>query len=195
MKTQDYQTILTFGYVYIIILGILKEAFFYSQIGIDYFKYCSITDILISPISDITASITMILVFLFLIILAFGLPIWLSKKKDKSWFKKNIKIGEGKENSSQEIQNTLTRTNITGLAFALLGFYIGIGIGSGIKVSQKIKNEKIKYEDQLSYINGQIDTVYLIEKNSSFLFYIPKDKKEIEIAPINNGMLKSIIEQ
>ena len=193
MKTQEYQGILSFGYIYIVILGILKEAFFYSQLGVDYFKYSTIADVLISPISDITSSTTRILVFLGLVILTFRVPVWIAKKKEKSWVKKVFKIDGDKE--LKNIQKHLSDMFIMLFCVGLMGFYVGRGAGSGSRVSKKIKEGKVEFEDKISFINGKTDTIYLIGKNSSFLFYLPKGKTEIEITPINNGMLKSIIEK
>lgn len=84
---------------------------------------------------------------------------------------------------------------ITMLCLGLMGFYVGRGIGMGLKVTNQIKNGSIEFEDKISFINGEIDTINVIGKNSSFLFYLPKGKSEIEITPLNNGILKSIIEK
>ncbi len=193
MKDQNYQAVLSFGYLYIVILGILKEAFYYSQLGVDYFSYSAIADILISPISDITASITTISVFSIFVLLTFFLPVKLIKSKDKSWFKKAFKI-----DGSQEIENVqkqLSQFMIMLFCLGLMGFFVGRGIGAGAKISKQIKTATVEFEDKIVLMNGKTEVVHLIGKNSSFLFYLPKGKEEIEITPINGGVVKSIIEK
>ena len=52
MKHIDkIQAILPLGYLYLVVLGILKETVFFYQIGINILNYSSIMDILISPIA------------------------------------------------------------------------------------------------------------------------------------------------
>lgn len=193
MATKNYQTVLSFGYLYIVVLGIFKEAFHYSQLGIDYFKYASIADILISPLSDITQSITSILFFLLFAFLAFFLPTLLENKHDKPWVKKAFKLKD--ETKPEEFNKQIMNIATASFCLGLLGFYLGAGLGSGGKLSKQIEKGELKYEDKIEFLSGETDTINMLGKNSSFLFYIEKGKKEIEISPINNGNIKSIIEK
>jgi hypothetical protein len=53
---EKLQTFLPLGYLYLIILGILRDGVFFYMLGINFLKYSSIMDILISPISELTLS-------------------------------------------------------------------------------------------------------------------------------------------
>ncbi|MEN0006271.1 MAG: hypothetical protein AAF798_19120 [Bacteroidota bacterium] len=192
MKSQEYQVMLSVGYVYIVILGIVKEALYYGQVGIDYFQYATITDILISPISDIARNTTTLTIFGGFLILTFLLPGWLAKQKDKKWVQSSFSIDPSSE--PKAIQSYLSRVCIIMLCVGLMGFYVGRGIGNGSKVSKKINEGSIEFEDKLSLTNGETEAIFLIGKNSSFLFYIAEGKEEIEVSSINSGWLKSIIE-
>lgn len=193
MKNNNYQFFLSFGYLYIVILGFLKEAFYYGQLGVDYFKYSTVADILISPLSDITSSLTSLLVFIFVVSIIFILPNWFVKKKDKIWVQKLFKLEE--EMDLVKTHKHLSNLFMASFCVGLLGFYLGGGIGAGAKIANKIDDDTLEYNDQISFTDGTSETIHLIGKNSSFLFYLPKGKEEIEITPINNGFLKSIIDK
>lgn len=193
MENKNYQAILPLGYLYIVILGVLKEAFYYGQLEIDYFNYSTIADILISPISELTANIYTIIGFITFVLITFLLPIQLVKSKDKPWFAKTFKI-DGKQELNV-IQRQLLRFFLMLFCLGLMGFYIGMGIGGGHKVSRQIELGIIKYEDKIELVNGNTETIHLIGKNSSFLFYLSEGKNEVKVTPINGGVIKSIIEK
>ena len=48
---EKIKNLLPLGYLYLIILGILKESILYNQLDINILKYSSIMDIMISPIA------------------------------------------------------------------------------------------------------------------------------------------------
>ena len=52
--TEKIQHLLPLGYLYLVIVGILKETAFFYQIGINILKYSSIMDVLMSPIATLT---------------------------------------------------------------------------------------------------------------------------------------------
>jgi hypothetical protein len=190
MTDQNNASILSFGYVYIVILGVLKEAFTYSQLGVDYFSYATIADILVSPLSYIASNLTTLLLFLAVIILVLNLPQWLAKRQHTKWFKKVFSFEEKRGSIQQQLQ----RTSIFVFAIGLMGFYLGTGIGYGLRLSIRLEKNELEYNDLLTFTDHQTDSVHIVGKNSSFLFYISEKKKHIEIMPMQNGMLKSIVE-
>lgn len=191
--TKQYQSILSFGYIYLVILGILNQTFYYNQLGIDILLYSSITDILISPIAQLTSSFLSISIFLLMLMIVFSLPSWLVKFKDQKWFKTFFRISQDK--STAEIRNNLMQANLIYLALGLLGFYVGTGLGGGFKFSKKIENQEITYEDTITFINGNQETIHIVGKNSAFLFYLVENQQEILIAPMNGGGIKNILEK
>ncbi|MFC5047790.1 hypothetical protein ACFSTE_00110 [Aquimarina hainanensis] len=189
---KESQGYLSAGYVYLILLGILNETFYYNQIGVDILKYASIMDILISPIARLTSSMVRIIIFLIVVFTVFRIPLYLAKKKDKQWFKK-IFTFEPKNPSVSEIKRQLLQTALFMLSIGLLGFYVGTGVGAGSRVSKKIEEKKIIYEDTLTFINDTKETVKIVGKNSSYIFYLSKGSDIVKIAPIN-GNIKYIEE-
>jgi hypothetical protein len=43
--SENTQKLLPFGYLYLVVMGILKESIYYYQIGINILKYSTIMDI------------------------------------------------------------------------------------------------------------------------------------------------------
>lgn len=170
-------------------MGILNETLYYNQIGVDILNYSSILDVLISPISRLTSSISRLIIFIIIVFFAFKLPNVLVKNKDKNWFKKLIKFDT--ELTKDEIKSSLLKTFLFIIAIGLFGFYVGSGIGKGFRISEKIKKGEIEFNDQIKFINGDESDVEIVGTNSMYLFYLEKDNKSVQITPIS-GIIKSI---
>ena len=186
---QEIQGFLSVGYIYLIVMGILNETLYYSQIGIDILDYSSILDVLISPISRLTSSISRLIIFIIIVFFAFKLPNILAKYRDKNWFKKLIKFEI--ELTKDEIKSSLLKTFLFIIAIGLFGFYVGSGIGKGFRMSEKIENGEIEFNDQIKFISGDVSEVEIVGTNSMYLFYLEKDNKSVQITPIS-GIIKSI---
>ncbi|WP_196894006.1 hypothetical protein [Aureivirga marina] len=187
-ETQNY---LAIGYIYLIVLGILSESLYYNQFGINILTYSSILDVLISPIAKLTSSILGISIFIFLIILIFRTPEYLTKKRKKEWFQKRFKFEENI--SDEEIKNSLLKVFLFIFSIALIGFYIGNGFGSGRKIASLVKEKEIEYKDQITFTNKETKNVYIIGMNSAFIFYLMENETSTQISPIN-GNIKTIID-
>lgn len=189
---QEIQGVLSIGYIYLIIMGILNETLFYNQLGIEILSYSSILDVLISPISKLTSSAIGFSFFIFLILLLLILPKFLSRKNETNWFKKSFKLDPNL--SKEEIETSFIKTFLFLFSLGLLGFYIGTGLGGGYKISSKIENNEISYDDTLVFLGGEMESVQILGKNSSYLFYLSKENKAVKVTPIS-GIIKSIEEK
>nr|WP_309757508.1 hypothetical protein [Flavobacterium sp.] len=70
MKLSEIvQRTLPFGYLFLVVLGIIKESIYYYQVGINILKHSNIMDVLISPIADLTSTPIILLGFTILILL------------------------------------------------------------------------------------------------------------------------------
>jgi len=183
---------LPFGYLFLVIMGILKESVFYYQININILKYSTIMDILISPIATLTAHPVILIALIVIVVFSFAFPSFLSKQanKNKRWAFQMASL-KGHENMSKEaIENHFTNMFVKFLAMMLLSFFVGIGWGEGIGLTRKIRENKLKYDYKLNYGDDSFEQVHLIGSNSMYYIYLAKGNKTIKIAPL--GSIKSI---
>jgi hypothetical protein len=185
-STENLQKLLPFGYLFLVILGIMKESVFYYHIGINILKHSNIMDILISPIADLTAypiiliSLVVFILFLYLVVFV------LTKNHKKEWVKKIMGSKYGlKELTEDEVKTHFGNLFIAMFAFGLLSFFLGIGLGNGQAVSEKIASGNLQYNYVLTYNTNETKVVYLIGSNSANYFYVEKGYNNVKISPIS----------
>lgn len=191
MKNIDkVQNLLPLGYLFLVILGIVKESIFYYQIGINIVKYSSIMDILISPIAAITSNPIFFTTVLVLFIFAYKLPQILLKNQDKKGlhksfgskiFKTDATTNEVSEEEKIEYYNNIA---IEFFSFFLISIFLGYGFADGRSISQKINNNKIDYDYKLNYTNDKSENVYVIGSNTAYYFYLTEGNPTVKIAPV-----------
>ena len=192
MKYLDkIQTLLPLGYLYLVVLGIIKETTYFYQLDINIIKYSSIMDILISPIATLTSHVVIFTTILLFIIFCYYLPSILYKHDHKKWVQKMFELKKTKENfSDDEIKNYYQLVTIKFLAVLLLSVYLGYGCTDGYMTSKKIKDNTLKFNYKLTYSSGDTEEIFLLEANSIYYFYVQKGSKNIKIAPI--GGIKNL---
>lgn len=192
MKTiEKFQNLLPLGYIFLVVLGIIKESVFFHQIGINILKYSSIMDILISPIATLTSHPVVLIAIALIFVLHFYLPSFINKHSDKKWVIRSFELDKIEEGlSAEERKNHLIGIAIRTLSMMLLSVFLGFGFAGGWDISRRIKNDKLKYDYKLNYNTGESEDVYIIESNSQYYFYVAKGNKSIKIAPI--GTIKDI---
>ena len=188
---EKFQSLLPLGYLYLIVLGIVKESLFYYQLNINILKYSSLMDVLISPIAELTSSPVIILATLFLIAVSLILQMVLGKYSDKKWARRFLGQ-KATENSleKEEIKRIVIEQSVVFLMIALGTFFLGIGLSNGGKVAKKIRENNLSYDYRISFDSDKEEEVYLINSNSSYYFYITKGNKNLKIAPA--GSIKTI---
>jgi hypothetical protein len=192
MKHLDkIQTLLPLGYLYLVVLGIIKETTYFYQLDINIIKYSSIMDILISPIATLTSHVVIFTTILLFIIFCYYLPSILYKHDHKKWVQKMFELKKTKENfSDDEIKNYYQLVTIKFLAVLLLSVYLGYGCTDGYMASKKIKDNTLKFNYKLTYSSDDTEEIFLLEANSIYYFYVQKGSKNIKIAPI--GAIKNL---
>lgn len=188
---QNTQGILSVGYIYLIIMGILHEALFFQQLDIHILKYSSIVDVLMSPINRLSSGSGLVFSVV-LLLLIFVLPSFLSSKKDKDWFKKVFKKMPP-EKSKEEMRTFFYQMFIVYACLGIFGFFIGSAWGRGIEVIKDIKNNEVAYDDVITFIDESQEKVEILGKNTSFLFYITAENDRVKVSPIQ-GVIKIIEE-
>lgn len=182
--SEEIQKLLPLGYIYLVILGILKESIFYYQLGINILKYSTIMDILISPIAEFTSNPITLCFIVALFLFHFYLPKIFLKYKDNKKVQKKFDLKSTEGLSEQETKNYYMYASFKIFAVILLSFFIGTGLAGGYDNMRRIKNNKVDYNYTLNYNSGESEQIYLISTNSIYYFYVQKGNKTIKIAPI-----------
>ncbi|WP_276389417.1 hypothetical protein [Eudoraea chungangensis] len=185
---EQTQSILYLGYVLLVVLGIIHETLFYSQFGVNILEYSDILDVLLSPISQLTSNIILLSLSLLVIVLVIVLPKWSNRLKDKKWFVNFFKLNTEGIVVEKKVLNTLTTFSV----IFFVGIFVGSGFGKGEKLKNKIRSGDVDYNDSISFIDGNSIKAEVIGKNSSYIFYLIKDRSDVTISPIS-GTVKSLI--
>lgn len=188
---EKIQGLLPLGYLYLIILGLLKESILFHYLGINILEYSSITDILISPVSEMTSN--PVLIIITIIIIAFFLIFQsvLVKNSHKSWARTILgKNRFSSDATKEEIRKVILPIFILFIPLELLALFVGLGIGEGRILAKKIDNNELRYEQKVNFNSGESARIHMIDLNSSYYFYVTEGSKNIKIAPI--GTIQNI---
>lgn len=180
------QKLLPFGYLFLIVMGVLKESILYYQLGINIIRYSSITDILISPVEDLVSHPLVFAVVILLVMGAYGLPAYLAKRRDRKWVRKIAGLKDGIQMNDEESSTHFTHMFIKTLVFMLLGFFSGIGVAEGNRQARKIKTGNLDLDYTISFGNGKTEPVHLIGSNSTYCFYVTAGSKHVKISPVGS---------
>lgn len=188
---EKLHTLLPLGYLYLVVLGILKETTFLYQLDINILKYCSIMDVLMSPIATMMSHPLIFGVIVAVFFMGYHLPAFILKNAHKKWVQHLFELQKlNKDLSEEETKNHYLFFSLRFTAFFLLSIYLGFGFAEGGMNAKKMKQGKLKFNYELTYNDGQSKTVSLIETNSVYYFYVAKGEKSVTIAPI--GGIKDI---
>lgn len=188
--SENLQKLLPYGYLFLVVMGILKESIFYYQIGINILKYTTIMDVLISPVATLTSHPVVLIVTTGFIILAYAYPTYLAKRRDKKWAQNLSGLKNPETLSEEEVGNHFSKLFTIVFAIGLLSLFLGIGLGQGKNLSKHISNNELAYDRKLNYSNGESEDIYLIGTNSIYYFYLSKGNSSIKVAAI--GAIKNL---
>jgi hypothetical protein len=183
---EKIEVLLPLGYLYLIIVGILKESLFFYQLGINILKYTNIMDVLISPIATMFSHPIIFIAILSFFTFCFYLPSILIKKGHIKWVQKVFELKKTSADLPEsELKNYYMTIAIRFLAVGLLSIYLGYGSAEGYLTAKRIKNFDLKYHHKLNFNTGESEEVCLLETNSLYCFYVTKNESNIKIAPLN----------
>lgn len=190
MKIDDNKisNLLPIGYLFLVVLGLIKESLIYNQIGINILSYSSITDILISPIVTLTNNFILFpVIIVFAFIMYYGILVHPIKNRDKKWVKKSInnRNKDFWERSDKKIKADLFNLYWVMLIVFISAVYVGTGLKKGQSISQDINNNDLEYQHSLTYIySDKTVKISLIGANSVNYFYVEKGENNVKISPV-----------
>lgn len=188
---ERIQTILPLGYLYLILLGLLKESIQFYQLGINILSFSSITDILISPVADLAKYPVLLFSVIAILVILFSLQALLIRNSGKPWVQKIL--GENRfnaESTRREIQKTTLPIVAFAFGFVLLSFFVGLGIGKGANTAKRIRKGDYTYNYKINLSSGKSLDAYVFASNSAYYFYVTKDSKNVSIIPV--GVIGSL---
>lgn len=184
---EKIQAFLPLGYIYLIILGLLKETILFYPLGINILKYSSLTDILISPVSDMISNPILILVVLSVVLLFFLIQLLIIKYSHTNVVQKILKSYRlNPDLDKRDLRKAMIPSFVILAGFELLALFVGLGIGQGEKIKKRLDTQTLKENYVLTASSGETNPVYLIDINSIYYFYIKKGEKKIKIAPVGS---------
>jgi hypothetical protein len=173
MKNIGIQEYLSFGYLYLLALGIITDTVFYNLIGIKILNYSNVSDILIAPINLLTSNV--ILLFLLLIIIGF------------SYFYTNILIPRFQKLKPElPVKENTSMQWVVLAAVLFLCLFLGLGIGRGIKMNKLIIEGKLPPNKYITFSNSKTAEVMIVGQNTAFIFHVPKNGRSVVVSPISN---------
>ncbi len=180
-KSQGIQGVLTIGYLYLVVLGIIGEALYFSQLGVNILKFAAITDVLLSPISKITSHYVLLLVILGLFILFLYVREYYKKDERKT----NLRTAALKLKFIKPESKSLTDSFLEFIVIGLLCFYVGIDFGSGFFSSERMEKGTLRYTDKI-YFNNNDSTTHtaIVGSNSTYIFYVDSLKNHVSVSPL-----------
>src|ERR1700750_122856 len=184
---EKIQAFLPLGYIYLIILGLLKETILFYPLGINILKYSSLTDILISPVSDMISNPILILVVLSVVLLFFLIQLLIIKYSHTNVVQKILKSYRlNPDLDKRDLRKAMIPSFVILAGFELLALFVRLGIGQGEKIKKRLYTQTLKENYLLTTSSGEANPVYLIDINSIYYFYIKKGEKKIKIAPVGS---------
>lgn len=178
---KEIQGLISFGYVLLIILGMLFESIYYGQFGINIFRYSGILDFLLVPFRRPTVLIILLGLSLFWYLYFIKLYAFLGERYPK-FQNKLFDPDFGK--------NERFKTRIKWLVI----FFVVTTTAWGYVTSKKAKENLFnkKYDLSVYYdIQGRDNVINgkLIGKNDLNIFLLDEGNR-VQILPLNSGIIR-----
>lgn len=177
IKNWGFQEYLSAGYFFLLILGVITESVFYRIIGINVLQYAGLSDILISPISLLTANPFLIIVLIVIIGITFLVMKHLIPKM------------ASRKSAEKAVPLTDVRLLLLMAQFVLF-LFIGIEIGRGFKLKAMIAEGKTVPDYMVKFADSGEQPVKVVGQNASYLFYVPEGEKQVIISPIGGNLIQ-----
>ena len=182
---EKLQTLLPIGYFYLIILGILKDGVFFFMLGINFIKFSSITDVLMSPIADVTRYPVLLIAVL---LISYGLYVlnnYQVKNSQKKWVRNSFThkkyLDQNKNATDEDFKKFIKNQFLNSIFVMIACFFLGGGLGFGLNARDRIRNNNMKFNHRITYNSGKSVDIYLLDSNSVYYFYVEKGQKDITI--------------
>lgn len=173
LSLQEY---LSLGYLYLLVLGLLTDTIYYGLLDLNILDYSSISDVLISPLKLLARNMIVFLAFLLILVMLFVFGKWVHPRLAKA-------VAKGKE-----VKVITQETLVAISALMVIGYFLGLGIGLGIKTSTQMEEGRIRPDHQIIFSDQKSQDVKIVGRNSIYIFYILKGGKQVYTTPIDGNV-------
>lgn len=184
-SSYSVQELLSLGYVFLVLLGIISDVIYYSFLDVEILAYSTILDVLISPINIIARDLRVFAIFAGTV-----LAFYVLMNTFIPFLNKRFGSSPGASAPEKEPKKKRELSPIIFIAIMIFSLYFGYGLGRGRKTMERIERGEISWSHELVFQDGDRDTVYLLGNNSSYLFYVPRETYQITISPIGDTVKK-----
>lgn len=178
---QDY---LSLGYLYLLVLGIIREVIYFKFLDINILSYSNVLDVILSPLVYIAKSPIIILTLTIFAVLIHFLNKYLAKKKHAA----AIESGKAEEKTLTEFE--VMQGSVILFAFMVFSFFMGTGIGSGNRHANKLASGEFTASHEIIFLDKEKIEARLIGSNSQYIFYVLENEKQVSISPISGNVKK-----
>ncbi len=181
---------LTFGYILLIVIGLLFDFSYYNALKINVIQFVELDDLLLAPIQDALVLITVLGFCLFL----YGLiewDIWWRKTNPESYLRYNKWSGNKDPFSEKAIRTRSVLFPLMFIAYVILGAML-----YGVIKAKKVKKgnaDKVRLtikDMPVDSVANKNKPIFFIGKTKSFVFVYDTATKQTSI--INIGEIQKI---
>ena len=181
---QDY---LSLGYLYLLLLGITTDSIYFGYMGINILEYSTIIDVLLSPVIYLTKSFT----FPFVIFITPILGLIIIRLQQKQIRKKETtQLISKEEKEKQQPKPNSRKALLVFVAVSIFSAYFGYGLGRGQKMKDKLQSGTFELNHELTFNDGEVLKVYLVDHNNQYVFYVVENGKTVTVSPVEGNIKK-----
>ena len=174
---RELQNLLAFGYVCLIILGMMFEIGYYSFFGINIFEYAGVSDFLLAPFRRPVSLMILFIIGVYLMV-TYPMDVWMAKNWPR--FYRILNFGIVKAERSSVYRNIV-------FVFTALTLIILLSVDQGSKGFKKVQSGENNYhvifaENQKEMYGRKVG------QTSSYLFLMDSIE-QIKVIPINSQVL------
>lgn len=170
---QDY---VTFGYLYLLTMGILTEVVYYKLLGINILYYSSLLDVLLSPLSFMVRRLPILFSMIACVVCIAIID---------RFQRRQIRLGKG-DPKKVAFQQEYFFPVIS--AIAVFFMFIGGGLGAGVSQSKRLEKGEFENDHAIEFVEGPTVEVRVFGQNTDFIFYAVPGQTELTAAPVRGNI-------
>ena len=187
LENWEFQDYLSFGYLYLLIVGVVSDSIYYGYLGINIVSYSSLLDVLLSPIVRLTDNLVLPAVIFILPAFAYFYIKMIIAFEKKRQAKKKSTDGD----KATKIKATQLNLRTAWFLFTCLIIFttmIGYGLGGGYKQNQYLTSGDINTNTLIEFQDGTTKEVKVFGNNSEYIFYAEEGQKSVSVSSIKENI-------